>query len=131
MHAQCVCFIIKCDHFHSYNSNVFISCENADIYMQLFMTKICSLISENVALRKTTDQSPECVGYEGAGSLAVDGNTTTEFGDVKPHACTCVRQSPSTYLSVDLGQSYPVYNIKIYQRNLSKFAFRAYHLFIY
>ena len=99
--------------------------------MQVFVTKMYSIISENVALRKTTNQSPLCVDYEGAGSLAVDGNTTTVFGDVQPYACTCVMEKQSTYWIVDLEKTYPIYNIQIYQRNSSKFSFLYNLLYIY
>ncbi|XP_041363458.1 uncharacterized protein LOC121378800 [Gigantopelta aegis] len=64
-----------------------------------------------------TTQSPVCVGYEGASHLAVDGNITTEFGQSKPHACTCARGTSSTFWSVDLGKPYPLHNIIIFQTN--------------
>ncbi|XP_041370161.1 fucolectin-5-like [Gigantopelta aegis] len=75
-------------------------------------------LQENVALNKATTQSPECPGYEGASHLAVDGNTTTEFGLSKPHACTCARGTSSTFWSVDLGKPYQLHNIRIFQRNI-------------
>ena len=79
-------------------------------------------ISENVALNKTTKQSPICDGYKGAAYLAVDGNTTTKFGDDNsPHPCTCSHGISSTYWSVDLGRDYSLHDITIYQRNHRKF----------
>ncbi|XP_041356715.1 uncharacterized protein LOC121373675 [Gigantopelta aegis] len=77
-------------------------------------------MSKNVSLNKATTQSPECLDYEGASHLAVDGNTTTEFGESKPHACTCARGTSSTFWSVDLGKPYPLHNIRIFQRNSCK-----------
>ena len=75
-----------------------------------------------MALNKTTNQSPICVGYEGAAYLAVDGNTTTKFGnDNSPHPCTCSKGTSSTYWSVDLGRDYSLNKITIYQRNVRKF----------
>ena len=80
-------------------------------------------ISENVALNKTTKQSPICGdGYEGAANVAVDGNTTTEFGDdYYPHPCTCSHGIFFTYWSVDLGRDYSLHDITIYQRSDRKF----------
>ena len=79
-------------------------------------------ISENVALNKTTNQSSICVGYEGVAHLAVDGNTTTTFGDKNyPHPCTCSKGTSSTYWNVDLGRDYSLHDITIYQRSDSKF----------
>ncbi|XP_041352169.1 protein draper-like isoform X2 [Gigantopelta aegis] len=71
---------------------------------------------ENVALNKVTAQSPVCPGYEGASDLAVDGNTTTVFGETKPHACTCSMGKNATLWSVDLGKPYSLHNIRIFQR---------------
>ena len=79
-------------------------------------------ISENVALNKTTHQSPICVGYEGAAYLAVDGNTTTKFrDDYSTHPCTCSKGTSSTYWNVDLGRDYSLHDITIYQRSDRKF----------
>ncbi|XP_041346829.1 uncharacterized protein LOC121366096 [Gigantopelta aegis] len=72
---------------------------------------------QNVALNKITTQSTDCVGYEGASYLAVDGNTTTDFGEKKPHACSCAKGTSSTFWSVDLGKPYPLHNIRIFHRN--------------
>ncbi|XP_041363005.1 multiple epidermal growth factor-like domains protein 10 isoform X2 [Gigantopelta aegis] len=71
---------------------------------------------ENVALRKQAQHSKECEDYSGKASIAVDGNTTTEFGDKAPHGCTC-SIGKDKFWSVDLGKEYLIKNIKIYQRN--------------
>ncbi|XP_041377802.1 multiple epidermal growth factor-like domains protein 10 [Gigantopelta aegis] len=72
---------------------------------------------ENVALHRTTTQSPECSGYEAGASLAVDGNTTTIFGNVRyKHKCTCARDvSPMpTQWRVDLRKQYQLHKIQIF-----------------
>ncbi|XP_041363056.1 protein draper-like [Gigantopelta aegis] len=82
---------------------------------------------ENVALRKQAQHSEECKNVLGKASLAVDGDTTTEFGDKAPHRCTCSK-GKDKFWSVDLGKEYPIKNIKIYQRNQIQKKLLGFHI---
>ena len=62
--------------------------------------------------------------WGGAAYLAVDGNTTTGYGDYnESHPCTCARGDLTTYWSVDLGQKYSLHDMMVYQRGDSKYRF--------
>ena len=73
-----------------------------------------------MALNKTASHFPEtCPEFPGEAWLAVDGDNTTEFGTPPNIRCTCSEGRPNSW-SVDLGGSYPLQRIKIYQRNTGK-----------
>ena len=73
-----------------------------------------------MALNKTARQFPKtCEGFAGEAWLAVDGDITTEFGTIPNIRCTCSHGRPNSW-SVDLGGSYPLQRIKIFQRNTCK-----------
>ena len=69
-----------------------------------------------MALNKPATQSTTCRGLEGEAPSAVDGDNTTEFGEIKPFACTC-SGGGQKFWRVDLGQKYQLWKINIYQRN--------------
>ena len=86
-----------------------------DYFIVLFIENkaisILFVVAANVALGKTATLSSRAPHWNRAASLAVDGNTNTDF---YAGSCVATAEEKDPWLRVDLGRKYLVKSVNLY-----------------